>query len=582
MKSSILILFLIFFLALKVNAETKINEIMYDPEGSDNNLEFIEIFSDEITSLENYTIEDLSGSSDELTLLKQIDSNYFLIVEEDFNYENINTTIYTSGATIGNGLNNDGDIIILRDDEGKIVDLVHYYSDWGASNNDKSLERINFNDFSSDPRNWVESNIDEGTPGKQNSIPILDYSKLKINELLADPIGDDNALMPNGEFIEILNEDNKEIDLNGFYLEDDFGHRITIDNTHAYTTLIPANGYLVVYTNGFSGLLNNDEDKINLFYNSILLDKVEYSLPQEGFSWAKVDNAWVLRNPTPNEENNFGLIINQSSVKILEYDKNADFGDLLEIKLAVYKADTIKNAINLILENDKNDISDELNFNIYGKYVNYTLNVPLKIYDNCDSKYGDGEYTLKVSGLDSNDEKTIDVNGINEDLCNIENISENNEDISIELLDVPKEITNNNEVITKVKLTNNQEKVQNLEVWSYIYSGLNSISGDFQDNLKNIKLNPNQELTIDLSNKIEENAEPGEYKLKVRIKKESKKTTTDFVSDISLVDSSYINDKLNSNVIYESSDIKTKNLASFIFIFVLVLMILVLVLRKGL
>ena len=86
-----------------------ITEINYNPDGEDNNFEYIEIA---LNNLSNYSISDLE-SSDNLTLINYFDGNYSLIVEEDFNYSGINASIYSAGATIGNNLNNDLDIIFL-------------------------------------------------------------------------------------------------------------------------------------------------------------------------------------------------------------------------------------------------------------------------------------------------------------------------------------------------------------------------------------------------------------------------------------------------------------------------------------
>ncbi len=419
MRGICFIIILILFTVTNVNAITIINEIMYNPEGSDNNHEFIEIFSDEINNFTNYTIEDLSGARDLLTLVQYVDSQYSLIVEDGFDYSNINASVYTLGATIGNSLNNDQDITILRNGANEIIDLVYYNSDFGANDNGKSLERIDFNDFLSDPRNLVEGNVNGGTPGSENSIPNIDFNEIVINEILPDPFGNDDASMPDGEFVELYNNANEDINLDNFYLEDEFGHRINIGNTHTFTTTIDAKNYLVVYMNGFSGFLNNDEDEVKLFYNNILVDDIDYSTTKEGFSWAKLEDRWILNHPTPNQDNNQGIIINKSSVRILDYDDNAKFGDLIEVKLNIYKGNTQKNAINLFIENDKHKISEEVNFNIFGKFVNYTINVPLQIYYNCEQKYEDGEYELKVTGLEQNDKKEIKVSGINSKLCNI-------------------------------------------------------------------------------------------------------------------------------------------------------------------
>ena len=63
------IILLILFLSLIPNvfADMMINEIMYNPEGSDNNKEFIEIFSYPQIDISNYIISD--GDSDDALIL---------------------------------------------------------------------------------------------------------------------------------------------------------------------------------------------------------------------------------------------------------------------------------------------------------------------------------------------------------------------------------------------------------------------------------------------------------------------------------------------------------------------------------
>ena len=116
---------------------------MYNPSGSDNNMEFVEIYSDTPINLTGYTIEDVS-SSDTLLVLNYTNSQYALIVESGFNYTGISASIYSVGATIGNNLNNDEDTFILRDAKGKIVDIVSYQDSWGADGNGFSLERSSY------------------------------------------------------------------------------------------------------------------------------------------------------------------------------------------------------------------------------------------------------------------------------------------------------------------------------------------------------------------------------------------------------------------------------------------------------
>jgi hypothetical protein len=149
-----------------VSAGVVINEIMYNPEGSDNNKEYIEVFSDGFVNLTDYIIKD-AVSSDSLTALQYYDSSYSLIVEEDFDYSGIDASVYSVGATIGNNLNNEEDIIIFMDNGSNVLDAIHYYNSWGGDNNGKSLcKRMNGEGF------WQEC---MQSPGYENS-ESYDYS----------------------------------------------------------------------------------------------------------------------------------------------------------------------------------------------------------------------------------------------------------------------------------------------------------------------------------------------------------------------------------------------------------------------
>ncbi len=150
-----------------------INEIMYNPPGSDNNREFVEIyFSGDESGDEEEGTRNLSGylvgdtsSNDTMELLQLLPSSPFaLIVEEGFNYAGINASIYSAGATIGNNLNNNEDTIYLYYSNGTLIDFVTYTSSWGGDSNNRSLERLANG-------TWRESLQEGGTPGAANSAP---------------------------------------------------------------------------------------------------------------------------------------------------------------------------------------------------------------------------------------------------------------------------------------------------------------------------------------------------------------------------------------------------------------------------
>lgn len=153
---------LIFVLVFILNIELVfgsiiINEVMYNPEGSDNNREFIELYSVP-TNFTDYIISD-GDSNDTLVLFYfNNNSNYSLIVEDDYLIETYNASIYKIGATIGNGLGED-DIIYLYYPNGTIADTASIDSSI-ANNNGYSMEYFN--------GSWYESSVINGTPGKEN------------------------------------------------------------------------------------------------------------------------------------------------------------------------------------------------------------------------------------------------------------------------------------------------------------------------------------------------------------------------------------------------------------------------------
>jgi hypothetical protein len=150
-----ILLSLIIFITLPVAQALVINEIMYNPSGSDNNKEFIEIKGTD--NLTGFYVAD-SSSKDFLELLKFVKGNFSLIVEEGFDYDDINASIYSVGATIGNGLNNDKDSIYLIK-ENQTIASINYTSDL-ANDNSRSLILVN--------NTWKESCETGGSPGKEN------------------------------------------------------------------------------------------------------------------------------------------------------------------------------------------------------------------------------------------------------------------------------------------------------------------------------------------------------------------------------------------------------------------------------
>jgi hypothetical protein len=111
-----------------------ITEINYNPVGADNNLEYLEVYASNLPSLSGFFLGD-EESIDELTLLKYVDSSPFaLIVEDGFDYQDLNCSIYSAGASIGNNLGNTKDNLILY--SANMYELSNAFYDVNSPNKD--------------------------------------------------------------------------------------------------------------------------------------------------------------------------------------------------------------------------------------------------------------------------------------------------------------------------------------------------------------------------------------------------------------------------------------------------------------
>lgn len=95
------------------------------------------------------------------------------------------------------GLVNTGELILLKDARGNVIDSVFYNNNWNnkniASSKGKSLERINPALNGNDPLNWNTSvNSLGGTPGKQNSIFAENLNQTTSISVNPNPFSPDN------------------------------------------------------------------------------------------------------------------------------------------------------------------------------------------------------------------------------------------------------------------------------------------------------------------------------------------------------------------------------------------------------
>ena len=338
--------------------------------------------------------------------------------------------------------------------------------------------------------------------------------------------------------------------------------------------------------------MNNDGyERIRIYdFNDNLLDEVSYSNSVEGGSWSRLGDNWYQTIPTPDEVNIYNESFLDSTLSIdkvyLGEDEKAKFGDTLRVKVAVYKGNSSKTSISLWIENDKEDISKKTKFNVDEGYTNNTFTVPLQIFPNCNSEFKDGLYDVIIEGLDAVDRYEIKVEGITKSLCGTIEVQqdENKKSIDYDLISSDDEVLIGEPSITTLLIRNNDKEGKVYEAWSYVYRGKKSYSGDKEGNKQTIKIPGESSATLALKNVVNQE---GEYNLKVKVKKEDRKTTEDLTKSIKIVGNSVADTSDNfdiaygnDSVLYTSSGLKAQRSAMLFFNFVLILVIIQLLIRK--
>ncbi len=198
------------FAALRVGfprGTVVINEIMYAPlTGSAEYVEFLNI-SPSPVDLKQWTVRDrpTAGGANIFWLSSRsamLQQGEMFVLASDSSILHRFPTLDTLRLAIVNqsslSLNNDGDDLVLVDPTGLVIDSVAFAPSWHNPNvhdvMGRSLEKINPNLSSNDPRNWSTcTHRSGGTPGAQNSVfasMLPGVSKLSVAPNPFSPDGD--------------------------------------------------------------------------------------------------------------------------------------------------------------------------------------------------------------------------------------------------------------------------------------------------------------------------------------------------------------------------------------------------------
>lgn len=312
----------------------------------------------------------------------------------------------------------------------------------------------------------------------------------------------------------------------------------------------------------------------------------------------------ILIKGNQNQEEIISELSNELSIELVRppLSNSYKFGEFVNIKLDVIKGNSKKSSIKLKVKNSR-IISEEISLNVYGQNMHSSFVVPIKLKDNCDAKFKEGSYELIVEGLDNEIKKTIVVEN-NFDNCKIETKKSNN--IEYLLIYYPNQTIQYKDNFLIFKIENSDEIQHNYSIWSYLYLGFASYSGEREKNKFQIKLNPNEIMYVKLQNKLEKQPNK-DIKLKIKILKDDRVTPFEITKDIWFLNVTYSQDipkkifleeslqtvnstssiknktnKITGKVVYESTNVKLKNnLLYFVILIVLLGIFSLIKIKRG-
>lgn len=341
-----------------------INEIVADPADEG---EWIELFnkSQMETSLEGWTLEE--GSEKVTKLNGKIGA-----------FQELRYVVFNKSS-----LNNSGDVILLKDAEGNIIDRVAYgnWDDNNLSDNApvaKDPHSIARKQDGYDTDNDSNDFIICTTPTKQapnvchqeKNTEIIYQKGVIINEILPNPAGSDSKT----EWIELKNITDQEIDIAGWKIGDSAKKKYTISKDDINTIVKPKRFLVLERSITGIALNNSGEEKVKLYFpNDELANEIIYSgSVKEETSYALYDNEWSWTTTPTKETENSITQINNSPIAIIDCPKTANINEEILFDASDSSDpdnDSLTYEWEIENETKSTDVSFNYIFEIEGKFI---------------------------------------------------------------------------------------------------------------------------------------------------------------------------------------------------------------------
>lgn len=222
-------------------------------------------------------------------------------------------------------------------------------------------------------------------------------------------------------------------------------------------------------------------------------------------------------------------------------DNYARFGEEVRAKINVYKGNSTKNSVKFYIEDKNNQrVSNTYSMNFYKNYFENEITIFVKLDDNCNNKYDDGYYYYVLEGLDEFVREKFKIYGKVASHCPTVKKSSKSSTSTYVAPIISKGLvyeffvptTFSNEAFINISIINDDAYEHDLKIHSYIYRGSKSYSGERENNMIESKILSGSKLNLKLLNEMINYTEDGEYKLKIKIYEDDKKTPKEHTSTI--------------------------------------------------
>lgn len=227
------------------------------------------------------------------------------------------------GGEFGGSLNNSGELVVLRNPTGQIVQRFEFFDrgEWPtrADGRGSSLELIDPLSDANDPKSWRASGEYGGSPGTAGVGMLQDVI---INELLT------HTDLPEIDTVELYNRTDEQRDMTGWYLTDE-SETLSRFQFSANQGLIHSNDYLVLDENDLGYALRGQEaDDLYLIEADAIgrpirfVDAVEFAATQNGVSlgrWNNADGELFPMFEQTFEDTNTGPLIGPVVISEIQY-----------------------------------------------------------------------------------------------------------------------------------------------------------------------------------------------------------------------------------------------------------------------